>query len=230
MSKITSLIKMAEGKSRCTKLYCTTCGALDFRGELQKLSNEEILEDLRALPLDFCDRNSDVLRLIFVEIAMFPTCADLREPLKDSPAGAVLESAISHSKYLSKQRLEHKQWSTPEATKERAIERKRMKATAHNLRVSKKAASDKTLKVFQDALSQDDLSSIFAELSKVEDALTGRAIGGFAYSVLDKRLRNGHLDPEQAMLLERYATTFGGHWEKLRQSHSPRKNFRGSSD
>ena len=182
------------------------------------------------MPLDFCERNSDVLRLIFVEIAMFPTCADLSEPLKNTPAGAVLESAISHSKYLSKLRLEHEQWSSPEAAKERAIARKRIKATAHNLRVSKKAASDKALKVFQDTLSHDDFSSFFAVLKKVEDALTGRAIGGLAYSALHKRLRNGHLSPEEAMLLERCATNFGGHWEKLRQANSSGRNLRGSFD
>ena len=79
-------------------------------------------------------------------------------------------------------------------------------------------------------LSQDDLSGFFAELSKVKDALTGRAIGGLAYSVLHKRLRNGHLSLEEAMLLKRYATTFGGHWEKLRQVQSLEKNFRGSFD
>jgi len=221
MSKLASLIQLAGEKNWCTKLYCTTCGALDFRRKLQKLSNEEILEDLRALPLDFCERNSDVLRLIFVEIALFPTCADLSEPLKDTPAGAVLESAISHSKYQLKRRLEHEQWSSPEAAKERAIARKRIKATAHNLRIRKKAASDETLKVFQDALSQDDLSGFFAELSRVNDALTGRAIGGLAYSALRKRLCDGDISSEEALLLETYASKFGGHWEKLRKARSP---------
>ena len=221
MSKLSNLINLASEKNWCTRLYCTTCGALDFRSELRKLSNEEILEDLRDLPETFCERHSEVLRLVFVEIAMFPTCIDLIDALENTPAGAILESAIRHSKCIEERRREHEQWSSPEAAKKRAVERRRIKATAHHLRLSEKAVTDRSLRVFQDMLSQSNFKSFFSELSKVEDASVGRAIGGLAYSALYKHLRDCNISSEEALLLETYASKFGGHWEKLRRARSP---------
>lgn len=228
MSKLSNLINLASEKNWCTRLYCTTCGALDFRRELRKQPNEEILEDLRALPGDFCDRHADVLRLIFVEVAIFPTYIDLINVLENTPAGAILDAAIRHSNRIEERRREYERWCSPEAAKERAITRQRLKATAHKLRLGKKVKTDEVLRIFRDALSQTDYSCFFAELNKVADPLVARAIGGLAYSALYKCLRNGNLSSEQTMLLERCASNFGGHWKRLMQEGYPGRSSKGS--
>jgi hypothetical protein len=224
MSKLTTLIQVAEEKSWCTQLYCTTCGALDFRGKLRKLSKEEILEDLRALSPDFCERHSDVLRLVFVEIAIFPTCFDLISPLENTPAGEVLQSAIRHSNYISERRKEHDQWCSPEAAKERAVARKRENEIKHRLRISKKLEFDKSLEVFRHAILQANFDGFFTALAEVKDASIARAVGGLAYAALHQRLRDGDLSSEETRLLERCASNFGGHWNKLMRAR-PSEEF-----
>jgi hypothetical protein len=225
MSTLVKLIEGALEKRWCTRLYCTTCGALDFRRELSKQSKTEILDDLRKLPQEFCERYADVLRLIFVEIAVFPTCFDLIEPLENTPAGEVLQSAISHARYMAEKQREHEIWCSPEAAKERATVRKRENELAHRLRISKKVESDKRLDVFRNAIQRSDFNSFFMALAEVKDPATARAVGGFAYKTLRELLRVGKLSEAETALLEKYASNFGGYWLKLIRGGSRQKRL-----
>ncbi len=153
--------------------------------------------------------------MIFVEIALLPTCYDLREPLANTAAGEVLESAIRHSKEIEDRRRQHEQWSSPEAAKERQIARKCENEVAHRLRLSQKAEFERALATFRDAIDQSDFECFFKTLRETEDRMTARAVGGLAYAVLRDRLRKGELGIDELSLLEKCASSFGGHWAKL---------------
>jgi len=225
MSKLIDLIEVALEKRWCTSLHCTTCRALDFRRELGRHSKEEILTDLRKLPQEFCEQHSDVIRLIFVEIAIFPTCFDLIEPLANTPAGMVLQSAITHAESIAEKQREHERWCSPEAAKERAIARKRRNEIAHKLRLSKKMESERALVVFRKAIGRADFPGFFTALTDVEDRLIGRAVGGIAYSSLRELLIDGKLSEAETDLLEKCASNFGGYWRKLMKGGSRTKRL-----
>lgn len=218
MSKLSNLINLALEKNWCTRLYCTTCGALDFRRELRKQSNEEILEDLRALPGEFCERHADVLRLIFVEIAMFPTCIDLVPMLENTPAGARLESAIRHSKQIEERRREHERWCSPEAAKERVIARRKTKAESHAKRLESKANFDDMLLRYVEAVLQSDYKLLFSYLRTTSDSQIIRAVGGLAYKGILVAFSKGDLGENDLALIEEFSLQHKGHWAKLNKS------------
>jgi len=218
VSKLSNLINLASEKNWCTRLYCTTCGALDFRSELRKLSNEEILEDLRDLPETFCEHHADVLRLVFVEIAMFPTCIDLIDALENTPAGAILDSAIRHSKCIEERRREHERWCSPEAAKERAILRMQAKAVSHAKRLESKANFDAMLLRYREAVLRCDYNVLFSDLRGTDDSRVVRAVGGIGYTSIRDALSKGALGEDDLALIEKFSAQYGGYWAKLSSS------------
>lgn len=188
------------------------------------LSNEEILEDLRDLPETFCERHADVLRLVFVEIAMFPTCIDLIGVLENTPAGVILDAAIRHSKCIEERRREHERWCSPEAAKERAILRMQAKAVSHAKRLESKANFDAMLLRYREAVLRCDYNVLFSDLRGTDDSRVVRAVGGIGYTSIRDAISKGALGEDDLALIEKFSAQYGGYWAKLSSSVGLGKN------
>jgi hypothetical protein len=84
----------------CVKPFCTTCGSSEFRDELKKFSNDEIVEGLKILPAEFTELedSTDALRICFYSASIFGVGGDLLEPLEDTPAWTVLRKVLDYNK------------------------------------------------------------------------------------------------------------------------------------
>ena len=84
----------------CVKPFCTTCGSSEFRDELKKFSNDEIVEGLKILPAEFTEleESTDALRICFYTASIFGVGGDLLEPLEGTPAWTVLRKVLDYNK------------------------------------------------------------------------------------------------------------------------------------
>ena len=84
----------------CVKPFCTTCGSFEFRDELKKFSNDEIVEGLKILPVEFMEleESTDALRICFYTASIFGVGGDLLEPLEGTPAWIVLRKVLDYNK------------------------------------------------------------------------------------------------------------------------------------
>ena len=83
MNWIAEFIETAAAAKVCTRIHCTTCGALDFRRDLVRKANDALgiststwddalagvtAEGLAHLPDDFTRTHIEAIRLVFFEL------------------------------------------------------------------------------------------------------------------------------------------------------------------
>ena len=177
-----------------------------------------MIDDLCTLPEEICDRYPHIIRTVLADVSCFGSVdagSDLLEPLRNTPAGAVLRSAMRHARQRYDVWRAHTYFCSPEAAKARAEARKQWIAKERCVRSERKAELDKRLLSFRRAIDEADIGCLFAQLRWVDDPLIVRAVGGIAYSVILERLRAGGLKDSDLGVLARCAVNYGGHWAKL---------------
>lgn len=215
MSWLSDLITKAVEENWCTSSMCGLCMNQGFRKLVRERPREEVISDLRTLSQEICDLYPDILRTVFMDISIFKTGFDLVEPIKDTPAGAVLASSMHHAKVRYEISRGHAYFCSPEAAMARAELRRQRIAENQKLRLMRKADLNGKLMKFRNAIEHSDFNSFFSELQLVSDPLVVRAVGGLSYSLLRDRLRRGGLDEEGIEIIKRCALNYGGHWAKL---------------
>ena len=220
MSQLSELIKTAVEENWCTSTTCGICANQGFRLRIRERPREDVISDLRELPEEICDRHPDILRTVFADISIFPTGTELLEQLENTPAGAVLETAILYAKAREDRWRAYKEFCSPEAAKERAEARKKESVKNQNIRRERKAELDSKLSEFRYLIDGLDLDNLFESLRRTEDLSVVRAVGGLAYPVLRELIRFGELNRTDIDFLESCASNFGGYWAKLMSRHS----------
>jgi hypothetical protein len=227
MTWLRELIVTAGEENWCVSTRCgySECGICRYRGVnqgfrlfLRVLSREQVIDDLRTLPREICDRYPYILRTVFADVSRYGSVdagSDLLEPLENTPAGAVLKAAIHHARQRYDIWRADRHFCSPEAAKARAEARKHRIVKEQSLRNERRTKLDKELLIFREAIDQADFDRFFSELLGVEDPVVARAVGGIAYSVLCERLRSEELSKAELELLQRSALIHGGHWAKL---------------
>jgi len=204
------------------------CGEnVGFRLFVRALRREEVIENLRMLSQEMCDGHVGTLRTVFADVSLFrgiEAGTDLVEPLRGTPAGAVLESAIRHAQERYDIWYAKICFSSPEAAQERAEARKKRIAEDQVIRAKRRVELDKKLLRFRKALDQLDLDRLLSDLQGLEDPFVFRAVGGIAYPVLREYLRHGKLNEAELVLLKKFASNHRGYWAKLLKM-SPGANF-----
>lgn len=153
----------------CTKIYCTTCGARDFRQGLRDAltvasgkapppiqfatyskADAEILA--RALAVvtreDFAGPSAeDAMQMIIHEIDSSVGAAFMQgriaELLGRSWAGGTLACMYAHAEWDRERRRVHADFNDPETVKKRQAEKRRLKAEAHAARLEAKKERDR---------------------------------------------------------------------------------------
>jgi hypothetical protein len=119
---LSNVLKTARANNWCTRLYCTTCGAHEFRSELRKIRRDVLMRHLSELDQsNFSDRH--VILLIIYQAALMPMARDLLEPLGDTPAGRFLRKAIAIQTQRDENRRKEAEMATPEAVAARKVAR-----------------------------------------------------------------------------------------------------------
>lgn len=215
MGLFLNLIENANQKNWCTRLYCTTCGAMDYRTGLHSIPREQVIEELRTLTADFCHSNADALRLTFSEIAIYPTYFDLLESLEGTPAGKLLRATLDHQATRRRKREEHQRENSPEKIEARALARRELHEKTRAEHLGRKIAHDAKLDVVKAALAESDLNSFFDVLATLNDPGVIRSSGGLAYPHLCNLIRAHALSPDHLSKIQKYAAAHGGFWAKL---------------
>ena len=227
MTWLRELILTAGEEHWCVSTRCgySECDICRYRGVnqgfrlfLRVLSREQVIDYLRILPQEICDRYPYILRTVFVDVSRLGSVSagvDLLEPLENTPAGNVLKAAIHHARQRYDIWRADRYFCSPEAAKARAEARKQRIVKEQSLRNNKKTELDKRLLSFRRAINQADIDCLFDQLQGVNDPIIFRAVGGMSYSVIRERLRGGRLKHSHSEFIERYALNYGGHWVKL---------------
>lgn len=163
---------LAASKNWCTSIYCTTCGARDFRLGLQRATaramgkpagfvrivghpfdDEPGLVLARALaelpePTPEQRKHHDAVKMTLHELWMASggdatTHARLDPILKGSWAGRVLDGMFSHQAEVRAERREFEAFNAPEAVAARREAKRAAKAAAHAARLAAKVERDK---------------------------------------------------------------------------------------
>lgn len=214
MSWLSELITKAAEENWCTSTVCGLCIDRGFRLSVKEQPRDKVIDDLRELSQEICDRHWYILITVFTDVSTLQGTeagTDLVEPLKGTPAGAVLESAIRHAQ----ERYAQIYFFSPEAVRARAEARKKRVAEDQKLRSRRRAELEEKLLSFREAIDQSDFDRFFSELQGVKDPVVARAVGGIAYVVLRRRLRGGQLNKAELELYKKCASNFGGYWAKL---------------
>ena len=158
---VNELISQTIEKDWCTKFFCTTCGAGDFKESLRRNldsvlgtrrfgvpfvfnSNDAdvILEQLKSLkPIDFSDnypREWVIMFLLYISWQTSPsdkTTASMSEKLDGSYAGNILSSMIKDYARITAERLEYERKQSPEYIAKMRAEKKARKQELHEERM-----------------------------------------------------------------------------------------------
>jgi len=218
MSWLSELITKAAEENWCTSTVCGLCIDRGFRLSVKEQPRDKVIDDLRELSQEICDRHWYILITVFTDVSTLQGTeagTDLVEPLKGTPAGAVLESAIRHAQERYDIWYAKICFSSPEAARERAEARRQKIAEDQKLRSRRRVELEKKLLIFREAIDQSDFDRFFSELQGVRDPVVARAVGGIAYVVLRRRLRGGQLNKAELALLKKFASNHRGYWAKL---------------
>ena len=153
----------AVNKNLCTKVYCTTCGALDFRKgvllalarkkderPLQKFNRESVIEIARALAEvtpDICPTISleDAVKCLIIDLWSGLPFLDkeVEDLLAGTWSGNILQDMKSHHEARESTRREKEAYEYPVNVQKRREEKKRLKQEQHQERLLLKKERDK---------------------------------------------------------------------------------------
>ncbi len=125
-------LEASVANNLCTKISCTTCGAVDFRKGL-----------LRAL----AQRYEEAIRLILFDIwnmlGEATAEAELGRVLDGTWAGSILEGMKTHHRAEEKRRREHAEKNDPALIEKTREEKRRAKEQRHLARLAAKSERDR---------------------------------------------------------------------------------------
>jgi hypothetical protein len=98
MNELSSLLNLADEKNWCTRYFCTTCGAFEFRKKLSEFSRDSLIDNLKELNQEDVRLHRDGVLFCFYEASLFKTGWDLKEPLENTPAGNYLNSILEYER------------------------------------------------------------------------------------------------------------------------------------
>ena len=149
----------AVRKKLCTKIHCTTCGALEFRRgvldalsiatgrqPLQRLDRESAIEIAKALAA--VSRNhamEDAVRCLLVDLwSGIPFLdRDIATLLDGSWAGNILHMMIKHHEARESDRRARDEFQSPAAVQKRRKEKKLLNQEQHEKRLALKKERDR---------------------------------------------------------------------------------------
>ncbi|HUU25096.1 MAG TPA: hypothetical protein VMW68_05970 [Methyloceanibacter sp.] len=159
---IAAFLEGAATANLCTRIHCTTCGAIDFRRGLIRKANdaqgtdvpawndslaEGTAEGLAHLPADLIQTHVEALRLVFFELwsnlgdAAFKRIVEAR--VRETPAGSVLQTMQEHYAQVELSRRAEAERCDPAISQKRRESRKAEKAAAHAARLAAKLERDR---------------------------------------------------------------------------------------
>jgi hypothetical protein len=165
MNWIAAFLEAAATAKMCTRIHCTTCGALDFRRDLIRWANDARGTDiptwddaiagatakgLADLPADLVHTHVEALRLVFFELwsnlgdTTFKKTVEAR--VKETPAGRVLQAMQEHFAQVELSRRAEAERCDPATARERREARKAERATAHAARLAAKRERDRVFR------------------------------------------------------------------------------------
>jgi hypothetical protein len=152
----------AVRRSLCTKIYCTTCGAMEFRrGVLvalteatglaprQKMNHEAAIEITRALGAVTPDGTEGQTLEPAVRYLLFDLWSDIfrrgeiEALLSDSWAGGVLRAMEKHNAARVAEHRDREEFQDPVRVQQRREEKKRLKQERHRERLALKEERDR---------------------------------------------------------------------------------------
>lgn len=157
-------VEDAVRRQICTRIYCTTCGAREFRnGFWSALAAETGREGAAASDLSDIEAAARALRLVTPPDEMrwefdqavrlllhelWSSCYPLGRiyllaPLEGSWAGRLLEGMIEHHEAREAARRAHAEFNSPEQIARRREEKKRLKQERHQQRLAEKKERDR---------------------------------------------------------------------------------------
>lgn len=214
-STFSELVEISKQENWCVRPRCTTCGAINFRKALQKISREKIISGLRSLSEDFLANNKDLFCLTIEEISIFGVGGELLEPLKGTPAASELRSNIDFQNRIEEKRRAYAASQTPEAI---ASLREKKKAEAILQTAPHRERKLASLEIIRAAaqelekLSPDKILTIIAENNF---GISPQALGGLVYKRLAEHYKHETIHNNDLNTLSFLATNYAGYWKKL---------------
>ena len=179
MNWLCNLLVEAKIKNWCVKPSCTTCGSREFRTQLGKKSQDEIIEALKQLTEEVVFEHSEALHLIFLVLDGTKNTENLTEKLLGTPC----HQLIDLFRLQLGVRLHVKQLKA-EAELERAAigKQKEIERIAKiPLRLAEKSARDLALAIEKSRLEEMHFIERLAAISDPNQRFSVDAIG---YSTL----------------------------------------------
>jgi len=164
-TKLADILRSAVVENDCTAIGCTTCGAATFRIRLHRFMTpdaevetkarpfpppltaaqaEGLLADLQALPNEYVSSYAErsavklILFLAWAALGGDLSLPSMRDTLRQSAAGRILQQMEAHSAADKARRAEHARRSSPEEK----VRRKAERAERHAERLRQKAMRD----------------------------------------------------------------------------------------
>lgn len=162
-----NFLEHATAERWCTKIYCTTCGAWDFRLGLHhaldlamgrarsNIRGRALLQRGYTLPeaevlaaaLAGVDFDAEPLRMILFELHLALSADQMAERIEPllagSRAGEVYQGMQWHHTQRVAERSAHEAFNAPEAVAARRAAKRQAKAEAHAARLEAKKARDR---------------------------------------------------------------------------------------
>ena len=212
---LADLIEVAERKNWCTKIVCTTCGAIPFRTALRGIPREDVVAGLRQLSSEFLGSHREMFRLIVRETAYFPIGGDLIDPLAGTPAEAQLRADIDRQNLRSEKRKAYLATQTPEAIAQRRAEKRTAKALATAPHREAKLASQQAIRDAARILQSTPVDNILHLIVTKDFGVPLRAIGGLTYNRLKEHYETTPIGRDHIDALTKLAAVHSGYWMKL---------------
>ena len=212
---LVDLIDIAFKYNWCTKPYCTTCGAKEFRHALKMIPREYVIEGLRSLSSEFLSNHTDTFRLIILEISLFGSGGELLDDLNGTPAEELLRYNIDYQNSERERRNLLNASQTPEAIFEGRIQRKveRLKLTAPHR--ERKAATVSAVKNISSEIAEIPSDHLLSFIASRSFSVPLKVVGGLVYKRLCKYYKSIPIGNEDLVFLSYLAENHSGYWKKL---------------
>ena len=213
-SDLDDLVEKAVKDGWCTTPFCATCGAHEFRNELNKIPREKVVEGLRTLPADFLAINRDLFQVVVLDIAYLPQGRDLLDDLAGTAAGEELQRQIDHwDSRMSRVR------EAEEAIARGKLEReasRRLTSEVHNERKKRNDLQlQQSLLLVKEKEGKALVDAIRLIISSAPSVHLMRSLGGHLHPKLEKAVRANSLADDEVELIKQLGAKYSGHWAKL---------------
>lgn len=213
--KLANLIDIAIKNEWCTKPYCTTCGAKEFRQALKEIPRESIIEGLRLLSNEFLSNYDDIFRIIIMEISLWGFGGELLDDLSGTPAEEQLRYNIEYQNREIERRNVYNASKTPQAISERRIQRKTERLKSTEPHRERKAATVSSIKTIASEIAEIPSDHLLRTIASGNFSVPLKVVGGLVYKRLYKYYKSIPIGNEDLIFLSFLAENHSGYWKKL---------------